>query len=1093
MEIKDFKFIKDEPIHPGSPGYFDFYHKSFSPALKEMILSESCPHTIGLFSKWGTGKSSIIDQLEQDLKDDEKAKVFIFDAWKYQEDSLRRTFLIKLKAFLVEKGYQVPENILSYFYKGSSNSVTTTKELPVEDSGNFLSKYKLPIIFLLVPFLLGVGFYILAEFYPNNQYVTGTKNFLGYLNSLAWLGLLAGFFLKPIVEKALEKITSKIFESTASYTEVRTQVENEERLNTPEQFEDVFTELVKCIDKGKLVVVFDNIDRVQGDIALKILSTIKTFLDVEKSKVIFLVPCDAGAIHQQIKGFYKEQNDVAFDESEYLKKLFNVVVNTPEFIDTDLKAYAKSLLDATGEDMEAIISNDQVLSVITKGFKNNPREVKQFINNLVSAVLVASKSEVAEEVLSPEKIAYFTKVTILKQKYPEAYKKLKENWSHPEKIVDKEAKGKDLGLKSFLTLTSTVTTEDAEPFIYLKSPQIATTLQNPLDLRKALIDGNVEEFEELIEKESDKVNLVQYVAHLLQRYSTQSNILFTIFKTQIRGFIHKEEGAISNQSYIDETVSALEQIWDRYLSLPMSEIFTVALKMHSSKSSEIYDRYISALSSEEIKLENNKAFLSNLLDELKKVYASLDDNQQEEILESIRQNLAERIDVLSKFTTLDDQEHFIDPDIIRKLLQEQVSNKNLSQYIQTISLYKDFAIKHEIADVLTERLPELTSAQNAATPTTTAEKVTFYRDINSIFSNFQSSVKELSPPLQQSLLTNLDNAFTQARTDDTLQPVAIISLRWLQILSSDKQIQTRTTELINSFIAQSSLATLETSIDYWNENGRQNFTAAHVESIKKRVVQNPEFFETFYKNSNDEYKQILVQHIIASRPDHGLDFLKTLSDKIPNRPLVIESLLQKANQLAITQRVTIHDFVKGKIATNDSVNLKQTSVKQIYDYLKSEDASLTQYGADLLDEPFLSDSDLREIAKEMLDYYSSKSPQLTPADLPTLKKLVTLESKFQGALKEKMVFLILNNINQNIEHSIQKELTEQVVNMKPDSMEYEKDYSDLIQRLTVWTESAQKDLVVQYVYDMLKEIPGAKAKEYRKEIKPLLKPEEESD
>ncbi|MEZ4104668.1 MAG: P-loop NTPase fold protein, partial [Candidatus Paceibacterota bacterium] len=955
MDINDFKFIKDEPIHPGSPGYFDFYHKSFSPALKEMILSESCPHTIGLFSKWGTGKSSIIDQLDQDLQDEEKAKVFVFDAWKYQEDSLRRTFLIKLKDFLEEKGYEVPEDILSYFYKGKSNSVTTTKELPTEDTSGFWSKYKLPIIFLIVPFVLGVVFYVLAEFHPTNKYITGTKDFLGYLNSLAWLGLLAGIFLKPIVEKALEKITSKIFESTASYTEVRTQVENEERLNSPEQFENVFKELVRCVDKGKLVIVFDNIDRVQGDIALKILSTIKTFLDVEKSKVIFVVPCDAGAIHQQIKGFYREQNDSNFDESEYLKKLFNVVINTPEFIDADLKSYTKSLLDATGEDMKAIISNDQVLSVITKGFKNNPREVKQFINNLVSAVLVASKSEVADVVLSPENIAYFTKVTILKQKYPEAYKKLKENWSQPEKIVDE---GKNTELRSFLTLTSTVTTEDAEPFVYLKSPQITTKLQNPLELRKVLIDGNVEEFEDLVDKESDRTNLVQYIL-AIQRYQYSTIFCFTIFKTQTRGFVHKEEGAITDQSYLDETVSALELIWDRYLNLPMSEIFTVALKMHQSKSSEIYDRYISVLSSEEIKQDSNKAFLSNLLDELKKVYASLNKKQREEIVESIRENLSERIDVLSKFTTTEDQDRFIHPDILRNLLQEQVTNKNLAQYTQTIGLYKDYAIKHEVADVLAERLPELTSAQNAISPSTTEEKVAFYKNINEIFSNFQKPVKELPTELQKSLLTNLDNAYTQARTDDALQPVAVTSLRWLQILSTDQQIQARTTELINSFIAQSSQATIETSINYWNENGRNNFVRAHIESAKKKVVQNPNLFNTFYKNANDEYKHTLVQHIIAHRPDHGLDFLQTLNDKIPNRASVMEALLQKASSLPPAQRVQVHDFTKGKIAINDPVNLKQTAVKQIYDYLKSEDVSLAQYGANLLDEPFLSDSDLR--------------------------------------------------------------------------------------------------------------------------------------
>lgn len=167
-EIKRFNFIKDEPILTGSPGYFDFYHKSFSPALKDMVLSDSCPHTIGLFSKWGTGKSSIIDQLKEDLKGTAGTHVLIFDAWKYQEDSLRRTFLIKLAKFLKEVGYNIPDNILSAFYKNKSSSISVTTEIEeTEDPSHkglwgWLKKtwnnYKLPVIFLFIPFILAAFF-----------------------------------------------------------------------------------------------------------------------------------------------------------------------------------------------------------------------------------------------------------------------------------------------------------------------------------------------------------------------------------------------------------------------------------------------------------------------------------------------------------------------------------------------------------------------------------------------------------------------------------------------------------------------------------------------------------------------------------------------------------------------------------------------------------------------------------------------------------------------------------------------------------------------------------------------------------------------
>jgi hypothetical protein len=194
-------------------------------------------------------------------------------------------------------------------------------------------------------------------------------------------------------------MVSKIFKSTERYTEIRTQVEEEDRLQSPEQFENVFNILISSVTEKKLVIVFDNVDRVQGDIALKTLSTIKTFLDpLEKAKVVFLVPCDSDAINQQIRAFYKDQKGDDFDEAEYLKKLFNTVMYTPEFIDDDIYQYTSALIENTG-DIQEFLLNENVISVITKAFKNNPREVKQFINNLIAAVLVASKTEVADVIL----------------------------------------------------------------------------------------------------------------------------------------------------------------------------------------------------------------------------------------------------------------------------------------------------------------------------------------------------------------------------------------------------------------------------------------------------------------------------------------------------------------------------------------------------------------------------------------------------------------------------------------------------------------------------------------------------------------------
>lgn len=1094
MEIKKFSFIKDEPLMPGKPGYFDFYHKSFSPALRDMVLSDSCPHTIGLFSKWGTGKSSIIDQLEQDLKNESNMYVLIFDAWKYQEDSLRRTFLIKLEKFIRDKGYSVPENILSAFYKRKMLSVATNKEVPEETTKKtFFSRvvkiwrqYMPVIIFLVVPFLLGATFYVLADYYPENLFIKAIKNFLDTINNTAWLAAIAGIFLAPIAAKILEKITSRILESTKTYTEIRTQVEDEDRLNSPEQFETVFTDLINCIENGKLVIVFDNIDRVQGDVALKILSTIKTFLEVGKQKVIFLVPCDAGAINKQIKSFYINQasdND-DFDEAEYLKKLFNVVLYTPEFIDEDLYEYTNNLMDQTGEDMKKIIKNDVVLSIITKAFKNNPREVKQFINNLVSAVLVASKTEVAEEILSPINIGYFTKVTILKQKFPKAYQRLKENWNDPEKILDTAS---DQKLRDFLTLTSTTSTDDAESFVYFKKPQIELSLKDAKGIRKTLVEGNTEEFEKLALVETDKVKLVQYIARLLRKYKGQARILLLIFKTQIQGFSNLKESANNTSAYFDASISAIGIIWNDYLELPTSAIFELLPKLDINERNAVADRYISVLATEEIKIEANKAFLHNLIDEFIKYFDFFSPVQRQMIMEAIRQNLGGRNDILVKFNTLEKQKNFIAPEIFRRIIQDNITNQAIDSFMEILTSYKQFIVDNGLVQYLLQRIPQFMSVQNAETATTNSAKIKFYSNINILLAGFKNHIKDIQDNDQKEIFNNLQNAYNQSNPSDTLQPKIAITLRWMEAFTADDTVKDQCKVLIDNFVRLSSKDTLGKVFAYWKETSRPNFIRDHFDSIKKRSIQDDGVLELCYQNSNEQQKFALIQHLIINKSDHGIPFLSTLQEKFPSRQKVIEALLSKSQSLTIEQRLDIFRFLQGKIAKNDDVNLKQLAIKQFYDYLKSDDLAKVQFGASLIKEPFLSDTDEREIAKTMFEFYNSRSPsQLQHTDLPVIEHLVSIESKLQGPLKEKLVFLILSNINHDRQFEIQKPLISLIEKIKPHSDAYEKDYSDLIQRIIVWPEGDQKKQIVKGITELLKLIPGSKAKEYIAELKPLI-------
>src|SRR5690606_26578662 len=93
---------------------------------------DSSPHTIGLFGAWGTGKSTIIEMVQNDKE--LKMPVFLFDAWKYQEDTLRRTFLIKLVEYLQKEGYTIDDDILTPVYASTSTSVAFERKVESSDS-----------------------------------------------------------------------------------------------------------------------------------------------------------------------------------------------------------------------------------------------------------------------------------------------------------------------------------------------------------------------------------------------------------------------------------------------------------------------------------------------------------------------------------------------------------------------------------------------------------------------------------------------------------------------------------------------------------------------------------------------------------------------------------------------------------------------------------------------------------------------------------------------------------------------------------------------------------------------------------------------
>ena len=364
---------------------------------------------MGLFGRWGSGKSTVANFLKVILQKQE-IPVVIFDVWKHEGDALRRTFLKEMTRQLYSYGsdYFKDDFVLN---ERIENSISKTSD------GKFnINQEKLKQLWrvLLIAGALLIGIGVIS-------YFSGFWQQFWYGVSGLFAVSIGGTFLLWLVKNAGQFLITE----TTTY--------GQDRFTDPHQFEEEFARILKHLKNTKVVIVFDNLDRVTHDKSVEVLSTIKTFLEPEdvKSKekdVIFLIPCDAGAIRQHIASVYNINTDKEspFDPDEFLRKFFNSILWIPEFIPEELEAYARNKLKET---KVADLDNDRVAWVITKALRDNPRQVIQFVNILLANYLLIKEREGEGKDFPPEFLRentpQLTKYLILNELFPEEIEDLR--------------------------------------------------------------------------------------------------------------------------------------------------------------------------------------------------------------------------------------------------------------------------------------------------------------------------------------------------------------------------------------------------------------------------------------------------------------------------------------------------------------------------------------------------------------------------------------------------------------------------------------------------------------------------------------------
>ncbi|HAT73096.1 MAG TPA: hypothetical protein DCS63_09800 [Elusimicrobia bacterium] len=381
----EFKYIKDQEIN--LEGHDLLGTLPYAETLHNIITNCDTPFTIGLLGGWGTGKSSIIKTLEEKFGDDSKIKVFRYDAWKYSKDSFRRTFLLQLKDFFKLDA----TSDLNKFY--------TDRHEEIDHNVHINKKW------WLVPIALSPLALLLFNF---STEISLTQK---AVFSLIGVFLTAGAFIlkETFIEYKISVTKPHVF--------------------TPEQFDGIFKDIIGTLIpanrpeswiKGflgeprhitKLVIVIDNIDRCEKNLALELLLTVKNFLEIEN--VVFIIPVDDLGLGKYIQMSHKDKN-------EFLRKLFNATIKIKEFSPTEMLNFCMEL-----NDRHALKLPKTTISIITQEYSKNPRRIIQFINTfLTERQVLANQLGSDFDANNHENLDALAKIIIIREEWPELYAKL---------------------------------------------------------------------------------------------------------------------------------------------------------------------------------------------------------------------------------------------------------------------------------------------------------------------------------------------------------------------------------------------------------------------------------------------------------------------------------------------------------------------------------------------------------------------------------------------------------------------------------------------------------------------------------------------
>ena len=346
------------------------------------------PRIIGIEGIWGSGKSNVVKMLEKELSDN--YYFFEYDAWGHQEDLQRRSILELLTSKLIDDGILSGDTTIrikgggektvswaeKLKYLLARKTETVTEKYPLISNGMVAAF----LVAVLTPIFTFIAYAIKPT--PSTWWFSLLTIVIAALPVLIALGVWLWAYCKDhkygwsyLLAIYQDKIENDVCYETLS--------EDEPTVYEFKAWMQDISDFIKKEGRQKLVLVFDNMDRLPAEKVKELWSSIHTFFaDSGFENVWAVIPFDESHL---ACAFGDESDEQTKQLTRYfINKTFPIVYRVAPPVITDYRSIVdKFFVEAFGAE------NNDTAETINRIFRlTNPnanvREIISFINEMVA-------------------------------------------------------------------------------------------------------------------------------------------------------------------------------------------------------------------------------------------------------------------------------------------------------------------------------------------------------------------------------------------------------------------------------------------------------------------------------------------------------------------------------------------------------------------------------------------------------------------------------------------------------------------------------------------------------------------------------------